>query len=363
MHQNKTEKATIVDDISFSGNIFIFHAFDVGEDIDLESLEKAQILTRKSFILPKYFKRYHVPLSVELPEPSEGNDCYSIKIHSFGAISITYKIPFEESLEDLRNKINNLDEKYQEQSISDALSIFNKIRQFIVKPKFFHLRTSYPVIQVFPKIDAVAMKEKYGQTVASLLRFETENLSEYQKDEILESAMGYYRGDFIVIDAEAAFVADAEFEEILDLFEFSNIQHLELQFFDKVLNNQLSIIYEQKVKSLPFAAYLPFIGARDASNIDLGRLKVDISVITERLEDSIKLTGEVYYSDIYGLLANALDLAKWKESIDNKLDIIKDIQEVYQNQIDSIREDLLSVLIIILIFIELVVGILSYLKH
>lgn len=361
MHKDKPEKTS--DDINFEGNIFIFHAFDIGEDIDLESLDKAQILTRKPFILPKYFKRYHVPLSVELPNLQEESTCYSVKIHSFGTISISYKIPFDESLEDLRRQINSIDEKYHEQSISDTLSLFNKIRPFIVKPKFFHLRTSYPVIQVFPKIDAIVMKEKYGSTVASLLRFETENLSEYQKNEILETAMGYYRGDFIVIDAEAAFVADAEFEEILDLFEFANIQQLELQFFDKVLNNQLSVIYEQKVKALPFAAYLPFIGTRDASNIDLGRLKVDISVITERLEDSIKLTGEVYYSDIYALLVNSLDLTKWKESIDNKLDIIKDIQEVYQNQIDSIREDLLSVLIIILIFIELIVGILSYLKH
>ena len=28
-----------------------------------------------------------------------------------------------------------------------------------------------------------------------ILRFETESLSEYQKNEILESAIGYYRGD------------------------------------------------------------------------------------------------------------------------------------------------------------------------
>lgn len=351
----------------FNGNIYIFHAFDVGDDINLEKIEKSQILIRQPLILPKYFKKYHIPLSVELPHPHETSTCLSAKIHSFGVISLTYKIPFDETLEDLRKNISDLDQKYQEQSVSDAASIFKKIRPYITKPKFFHLRTYYPVIQVYPeetKIDAPTLKEQFGSIIASLLRFEMETLSEYQKDEILESSMGYYRGDFIVIDSEAAFVADAEFEEILDLFEFANIQQLELQYFDRIVDQKLNIFYEQKVLPLPFTVYLPFFGARNTTTaLDLGRLKVDISVITERLENSIKLTGEAYYSEIYAELVNKLDLNNWKDSLKNKLEIIEDVQMVYQKQIDSIREDLLSVLIIILIFIELIVGILSYLKE
>ena len=49
-------------------------------------------------------------------------------------------------------------------------------------------------------------------------------------------------------------------------------------------------------------------------------------------------------------------------TLDPVADIIKDIHLVYQNKIDTIREDLLSVLILVLIFIELIVGILTYLK-
>jgi hypothetical protein len=352
--------------IVFNGNLYIFHAFDVGDDINLEKLEKSFILTRRPSTLPKYFKRYHIPLSVELPHPHETSAIYSCKIHSFGVISLTYKIPFEESLEDLRKNINEIDEKYQEQSVSDAASIFKKIKPFINKPKFFHLRTWYPVIQVNPdpaKIDTSIMNDKYGSVIASLIRFETEMLAEYQKNEILESAMGYYHGDFIVIDSEAAFVADAEFEEVFDLFEFANIQQLELQYFDKVLDQKLNLIYERKIQTLPWTSYLPFIGARSTTALNLGRLKVDISVITERLENSVRLTGEAYYSEIYTQLVEKLGLRNWKESLNSKLEIIEDVQEVYQNQIENIREDLLSVLIIILIFIELIVGILTYFKE
>ena len=83
---------------------------------------------------------------------------------------------------------------------------------------------------------------------------------------------------------------------------------------------------------------------------DLQKLRVDISVIIERLESSIKLTGETYFSELYSSLFKKLDLKNWHHSINRKLDIISEIRSVFQHKIDAIREDLLSTLIIILIF-------------
>ena len=51
----------------------------------------------------------------------------------------------------------------------------------------------------------------------------------------------------------------------------------------------------------------------------LRKLKADISVITERLESSIKIAGEPYYSEIHNLLADKLDLKNWHDGIDRKL--------------------------------------------
>ena len=62
------------------------------------------------------------------------------------------------------------------------------------------------------QLSTVTLKDTYGGTIASLLRFETENLSEYQKNEILDSAIGYYRGDLFIVDTQAAFVYDEEYE-------------------------------------------------------------------------------------------------------------------------------------------------------
>lgn len=347
----------------FTGNIYVFHAFDVGDEIDLEDIKESQQLIMRPFTPPKYFKNYHIPLSIDLPHPHTTSKFESCKIHNFGAISLTYKIPFEDTLENVREQLVKIDEDYQEESVTNVKSVFNKIKKYTIKPKFFHTKASYLVIQVDPqpdKIDVKTLKEQYGGIIASMVRFETETLSEYQKNEILEDAIGYFRGDMIVVDPESAFVYDEEYEEIIDLFEFANIQELELRYFDWVLDQQLNLTYEEKTKKLPLTAYMPFIRMPWRGPVaDLQKLRVDVSVITERLESSIKLVGEAYFSELYALLVKKLDLKGWHSSINRKLDILAEIRSVYQHKIDAIREDLLSTLIIILIFIELVVGLLK----
>lgn len=353
--QTQTKQEEIV----FSGNVFIFYAFDVGEDINLDAIRQSGVITPVPVTLPKYFKNYHAPLSIELPQPNVGSRCVSAKIHHFGAFSLTYQIPFTSTLEAVRKRINGMDTTFRRQSASDAASIYRKVKDYIKQAHFFHLRSAYLIIQVDPAPDVMSvvdLKNKYGSTIAGMLRFETESLSEFQKNDILDLATGYYRGDLIIIDTEAAFVYDAEYYEILDLFEFANLHKLELNYFDRVLDQQLNMVYEKRAITPVWTDYLPFISVSDPIG-DLGRLRADISVIAERLESSIKFAGEPYYTEIYALLADRLDLRSLKESIEKKMSIIGEIRAVYYNKIDVIREDLLSVLIIVLIFIEIVIAI------
>jgi hypothetical protein len=359
-----TEQEKLLDTDIFAGNIYIFHAFDIGDEINLEKVKESSVVMPRPLTLPKYFKNYHIPLAVELPHPHSSSMCVSTKMYNFGAVSLTYQIPFEDTLKNLREKLSSIDNKFQEHSIIDVGSLFKKVKPYITKPQFFHTKSSYVVIQldkVHPKIDISKFKEQYGGVIASTLRFETQTLSENQKNEILESTMGYFKGDLMVIDTEAAFIYESEYEDILDLFEFANIQHLELRYFDRLLDQQMNIMYEERSFKVPLKAYLPMIGTLSTNPIDdMGKLRVDISVITERLESSIKLVGEPYLSELYAMLVDKLDLKNWKDGIDKKLSIIQDIRSVLQHKVDGIRGDILTLLIIVLIFTELVVALMHH---
>jgi len=350
--------------IVFTGNIYIFHAFDVGDDINLERIEQSRALNTVPHQMPKYFKNYHAPLTIEVPHhPHRSQKCISTKIHNFGVISFVYKIPFTGTLANVRKEFGEMSNQFQEQSVIDVKVIYKRIEQYISKPKFFQTRASYMVLEVDPipeQITVDQLKEQYGSVITSTLRFETDVLSEYQRKEMLNDAIGYFRGDLIMVDTDAAFVYDAEYQELLDFFEFANIQQLELRYFDRVLDEKLNKMYEGEGGKLPLRAYLPFIGSNASDPIaGLSKLRVDISVITERLEGSIKLAGEPYFSELYELLVEKLDLASWRSGIERKLSIINNVQSVYRHNIDVNREDMLTVLIIILIFIELVIGLLK----
>ena len=379
-----------MNDPLFSGNIYLLYTFDVGDDVNLGMIKASKQLHVYQRSWPKHFKHYHVPLCVQLDHPvnpsadhntqenphtshnihnnkntdnSTKNQCFRINIHHFGALSFIYKINFSGTLTELKHRVSTLDQEYQNKSLSTELALFEKIKDYVVQPKFFQHRASYVKITITPQPEKFSSKvliEKYGSTIASALRFETTTLSDFQIKEILESTTGYYQDDLVIIDTEAAFVYDTDSEELLDFFEQALVQQLELQYFDKLLDKKLDAVYERAVHIKSLKNYLPFIGTIYDPLSELSKLKVDISVITERLNNSIRLAGEPYYSRIYQLLTEKFELELWQQSIEKKLHIVRDVLSIYQNKINAIREDILSVLVIFLIMIEVLVA---FIRH
>ena len=229
------------------------------------------------------------------------------------------------------------------------------------KPSFFHIKKSYFVVQMNPYKDVFPedFKEKYGSKIASLLRLEVKTLSDYQEKDILDSTTGYYGRDFMIIDSEASFIYDDDYFETLEFFESANIQLLELQFFDRLLDGTLKGFY-LKPLTIPLKAYIPLLGRRLETSISkLARLKVDISVIVERLESSIQMVGDAYYSKLYSMLNEKLSLGSWKEAINKKLDIISDLYNTYQHRLETLQEEILTVVIIVLIAFEAILVVMG----
>lgn len=347
----------------FKGNILFFYAFDIGEEVSLDVVKNQGLVSICDVYLSAFFKNYHAPLAFSSRvdgTQQQSETRLSSKIYHFGVMSLCYRIPFEQSFENLKLHLIELEREYDERSEADARHAFEAISPAIRKPNFYNSKSSYFAVQVYPikdKITAEEFKDRYGARIASLLRLETQNLSDYQKDEILDSATGYYGEDLIIIDTEAAFVYDDEYLEPLEFFESTNIEKVELQYFDRLLDQKLNYFYSQDSYKVPFRAYFPLVGERiDLPVSRLVKLRVDISVVTERLENSIKLTGDAYYSKMYAILVEKLLLKEWRESINRKLDIIKDLYTVYQDRLDTVHEEILTLVIIVLIGVELFVA-------
>jgi hypothetical protein len=355
----------------FNGNILLFYAFDVGNAINLGMIKEKGLVSTCVVPLSTYFKNYHIPLAFRMQDehakPGAGSSsisCISSKIHHFGVLSFCYRIPFEESFEDLKVKMIEIKKSFDAKAEIDAKATFKTILSAINQPRFYSLKNSYFTIQAYPlkgQHSSEEFKATYGSKIASLLRLEVYNLSDYQRDEILASSIGYYGQDLIIVDSAGSFIYDDEYFEPLEFFESANIQKLELQDFDRVLDQKLNYFYDQDSYKVPFRAYIPLISQRIELPVSrLAKLRVDISVITERLENSIKLAGDEYYSKLYSMLVEKMSIQEWRDSINRKLAIISDLYQVYQDRLDTIHGELLTVVIIILVALE---AFLALYKH
>ncbi len=351
-----------------SGNILLFYLFDVGDSIDVEKVKEKGLVSTSDRHLSPFFKNYHVPVFFRMNDEFahdaavQGATRVFSKMYNFGALSFCYRVPFKESFETLKLKIIDIKNRFDVKGEQEASNVFQAIKSVTKSPNFSNMKSSYFAVQVNPlqgKMTPDEFKSAYGAKIASLLRLETQKLSEYQMDDILSSTTGYYGQDLIIIDSEAAFIYDDEYFEPLEFFESANLEKLELQYFDWLLDKKLTTFHERKGYKVPWKAYIPLITERlDLPISRLAKLKVNISVVTERLENSISLAGDAYYSKLYSMLVKKLLLKERRDSINRKLNIISDLYQVYQDRLDTIHEGILTLVIIVLIAVEVMLALL-----
>jgi len=363
----------------FVGDIILFYAYDVGDDINLEMIKSLHLVPTYSTPLSARFKNYHIPVSYHLRgdnliSDGDGQEhftqaehsvfdldsddtlikpkCYVLsKIHGFGVLSYCYRIPFKGSFERLKKKLIEIKAEYDQIADAHAYDTFKKIQDAISSPQFCNLKNDYFTVHVSPqrsRLSGERLMERYAPDIASLLRLEVSSLSSYQQDAILRSRTGYYGDELIIIDSSSSFVYDDACYDSMELFEFVTIQLLELQCFDRLLDRRLHIFYTY---------HLDLPKSKEALSIaDLAQLRVDISVISERLENSIRRSGDEYYTNIYERLVRKLSIDRWREAVQRKLAIIRDLYEVRQTSKDLLFHKRWTLVIVALIAVESIIA-------
>ena len=132
---------------------------------------------------------------------------------------------------------------------------------------------------------------------------------------------------------------------------------LELRYFDAVLDTELRRVYERiaGVRRTLWGR----VGRRFPRLLaELQALVADTTDVIERVENSLKVTNDVYLARIY---AAALDVFRgrvWRSGVDRKLGILRDTYGMLNALAQASRTELLEVAIVVLIAIDIVVALL-----
>jgi len=350
------------------GQIVALFAFDVGYEVSLEKLRAmmattpVQPLSRKKQT-PTYLQYTKPPqilhLGIATGHFAEAGVVQAL-IFDFGAVSIAYrwKLKPDTTLEDLPGISHdlyhlNLEPNAREQ----AEALMKKIEPAILRPKLADLVEDYYLFiieSLDQPINADAMLREHRGSLAQTLRFEVSPLSRGLQDETLSQNISYYEQDLAIVDWNAAIIYDRDFEDTANVLELLNVELLEARYIDGLLDKQINEYGKLVRKRIewPIPLRTPYKQAIQ----DLAELRLEASLLAERVENALKLVGDQYLARLHSAATQRFYLHEWERIISRKLEIISDFYQLLNDRLHTAQSQALELIIVILILVELVLA-------
>jgi len=351
--------------MEFRGKIFSIYSFYMAEEIDLtlaQNLLKVskRVDFRRSKSTPKRLRYETPPIVVNLDLPFDFDiidDFYPsnvrLKIFDFGAISISLLWNGKTEFVNLKDIASDLFDSNIEEKVSNyVLELKNLLNATFKKPFDDLIYEDYIVFQT-DEIDvepSVFIKENKN-ILGHILRMEKSGLSEMEIEEATQIVHSYYEFDMVIIDYNASFVVDADYKDILEIIEFSQVELAQIRALDRMLDKNLDYfesILEKK------SVFLPPIK-------EISLFFLNVSLNRERLDNALKLIGDLYLARIYRSLGLKLHVSDWENSLERNLKTLSEIYQLLREDFFQKIANFLEITIIVLILIEIVLGLLRFL--
>ena len=352
-----------------SGSCYLLFAYDLGFQIDLEQSERLLSGTSERITIvprhraPKHFEYRSKPLRIKQRASPlkvlEFNTLATVDLVIFdiGTVSLTYRIPFEATFQELLELSDVLydNEAFLKDSSSRVEELMQTVRSAVFKPMISESVEDYLIFEITkhpgdPGPNKLLADNR--EVVAHILRSEKLPLSEQEISEALAEPVSYTPDDTVIINWNASFIYGEGAEDVRAILEFANVQLLEMRFLDKQLDTALEQSYDIFSKR-PTSA-LPWTRRFENDLNRIAQLQADGALLFEGVSNALKLLGDQYLSKVYRLAARRLYLADWDRTITRKLGALESIYQKLEDMSDTMRMELLEIIIIVLILVSII---------
>jgi hypothetical protein len=346
------------------GSVLVLIQFDVSEEIRLDQLRQlfgARTLEQPSFKHPAPgYVRYQRPPVVEPIEPlvlESGEHLEGqIKYYDYGVLSVVFELPFSgdwDTLVRLGSRwVWDVDfEKHATRIVRQKLeraapALVKRYPEWLSEDYFiFHVR------EITGSPSASDLCASQGGRIAQIVRGETAQLSDGERNEILQSRASYYPHDLAVIGWNAAFLYDSDVgaETAIQLLEYANSQLLEFRHYDELLTRELESVYAALDKGTGMLARWRL--ARAATK--LHTVLLDVNELTERADNAIKFLSDMFSARLYKLAAAKVGVPDYKDLVTQKLQTAEDLYRFMVDEFNQSRAFVLELMVVIILVIEL----------
>ena len=349
---------------ALQGAILVLIQFDVCEEIRLDQLR--QILGARTLEYPTLkhpapgYVRFERPpvvepietLVLESGERLEGQ----IKYYDYGVVSVVLELPFSGDWDTLIRLSSRWvwDVDFAGHATRVARQKLEHSTAALVKPYAEWLSEDYFIFHVREIAGTPAATElcqAHGASIAQIVRGETAQLSEGERNEILQSRISYYPNDLAVIGWNAAFLYDsaAGAETAIQLLEYANSQLLEFRHYDELMTRELESVYASLDQGTGILARSRL--ARAATK--LHTVLLDVNELTEHADNAIKFLSDMFSARLYKLAALKVGVPDYKDLVTQKVNTAEELYRFMVDQFNQSRAFFLELTVVIILVIEL----------
>lgn len=360
------------------GTAVVYRLFDVGYEIHLgRALEllspNAPDRARPQRGEGQAIQIKNPPVTVTLGTESlaiDGREIdaeVSARIFDFGVVSLRLRVPAPEGADWMRYADfgNAVDAGTDLTPVFERHlgALIGRIAPAIERQEIAPVTEDYVVFRITSLTDAsgsrLPAEVLRSEDVAPLLLNERRPLSSAALRELLPNRFSYYSDDLAILTWDNALVVEpaAEDTDIQYVLEFANAQLLELRVYDALLDSQLTMMYSRVAAARRSGLarivrrYAPLLG-------DLQTLVADSTELVERVENSLKVTDDVYLARVYSAALDIFRGRVWRNGIDRKLAIIRETYSMLNDEAQASRAEALEATIVLLIVAEIVMAML-----
>ncbi len=353
-----------------SGSFLVLIQYDVAERISLEALRSSigsgsqDREPRFTHPAPGYVRFEKFPVVEELAPvaiSSGENFRCRLKYFDYGVVSAELELPFVGHFHEMVAQSSRWTsateiETYTADLVRARVEAHGKV--FVEAYKNF-LSEEYYVVRLDKAYDengkarsAASLLGEFGDGIAQIVRGESLVLADSERNDALQSSMSYYPNDLLVVGWVAAFVYDAYDGGLstIQLLEYANTQLLEFRHYDEVLSRVLDNADQLLEHRGGF--FRNWKMARQAER--LNTIRLDITELTERTDNSIKFLSDMFYARAYKMAAKRVGVTDYRNLVEEKLRTAGELYQFMVNEFHQARAFVLELMVVAILIIELV---------